>query len=51
MKTKAMNSYSVSGNKTRLDREQRKAAKAFRDSRRNARGKAYQPLQDVSLCG
>lgn len=46
-----MNSYSVSGNKTRLDREQRKVAKAFRDSRKSARGKAYQPLQDVSLCG
>ena len=38
MKTKATfatsGTYSVSGNKTRLDREQRKAAKAFRDSRK-----------------
>ena len=47
MKTKAINS-----NKSQyLTKEQKKAAKAFRDSRRNARGKAYQPIQDARLCG
>ena len=47
MKTKAINNYSVSGNKTRLDREQRKAAKAFRNSRKAARGCIWQAVKEA----
>lgn len=47
MKTKAINNYSVSGSRSRLNHEQRKAAKAFRDSRKAARGNMWQAVKEA----